>query len=181
MKIIKILLIIVVSLVVLFFAIGSFLPSHCHIERSVNIKTTDKELFNELNGFKSFQKWSPWAKKDPKAKYWFSGPETGIGARMDWKGDPNSVGSGYQKVLDVKPNEFINVELVFDPMVKANASYKIQNIENGLVKLTWGFDEDLHNITERYFGLMMEKFLGPDYQEGVNNLKKYYESKPKIN
>jgi hypothetical protein len=180
MKIVKILVIVVVSLLVLFYAVGFFLPKHCHIERSVTIKTTEAELFNELNSFKNFDKWSPWAKKDTKAKYWYSGPAEGVGNRMDWKGDPNSVGSGFQKILESKPNSFINIQLVFDQMVNANANYKIENTSNGLVKLTWGFDEDMESTMDRYMGVMMESFLGADYEAGVQNLKKYIESKPKI-
>ncbi|MCX6146478.1 MAG: SRPBCC family protein [Candidatus Kapabacteria bacterium] len=180
MKIVKISLIIIVSLIALFFVISFFLPSHCHLERSISIRATDKEIYNELNSFKNFSLWSPWAKKDPKAKYWYSGPEVGVGSRMDWKGDPNTVGSGYQKILESRPNEFINVELVFDPYVKANASYKIKSEGNGLINVTWTFDEDMKGISEKYFGLIMESFLGPDYEEGVKNLKKYIESKPKI-
>lgn len=180
MKIVKILIIIIVSLIALFYIIGYFLPGRYHIERSISIKTTDKEMFEALNSFKNFSMWSPWAKKDLNTKYWFSGPAEGVGSRMDWKGDPKTVGSGYQKILESKPNEFINVELVFAPYVKANTSYRIKNEGNGLVTITWTFDEDMKGISEKYFGLMLESFLGPDYEEGVQNLKKYIESKPKI-
>jgi hypothetical protein len=44
--------------------------------------------------------------------------------------------------------------------------------------VTWDFESDNGlNPMSRIFGKMMDKFLGPDYQNGLNKLKTVCEAK----
>jgi len=43
----------------------------------------------------------------------------------------------------------------------------------------WGFDADFEgNLIGRWFGLLMEKMLAPDYEKGLPKLKTLLESEP---
>jgi len=64
----KIVLILVVLAVVLLVA-GMLLPRSVHVERSAIIAAPRATVFALVNGFRSFGKWSPWAAKDPNARY----------------------------------------------------------------------------------------------------------------
>jgi len=47
------------------------------------------------------------------------------------------------------------------------------------VKATWGFHNDIgFNPIGRFFGLMMDGMLGPDYEDGLARLKKVAEAVP---
>ena len=46
------------------------------------------------------------------------------------------------------------------------------------MKVTWFNQGDLGwNPVSRYFGLLMDKMMGPDFEEGLENLRRKAESK----
>lgn len=176
MKILKILLLIVIALVVVFVAVGATLPGSSHVERSIDIDARPEEVFKLANNFKNFNQWSPWHPIDPNTKYTFSGPQQGVGAKMAWHSDNKQVGSGTQTILQSVPNELIKVELDFGTMGVADASYIIKPSEKG-THFTWAFDvEHGGSLINRYFGLMMDKWVGADYEKGLVKLKQVAEA-----
>ncbi len=171
MKVVKILL----SIIALLIIVGVLLPSAAHIERSVLIKASQEEVFNHLNNYQHFNKWSPWHRIDPDTQYQFSGAESGVGAAMSWQSDNDKVGSGSQKIVESIPYESIKVELNFDDMGAAESSYKITPLGDD-TQVIWTFDNDVGwNLIGRYFGLFMNKLLGPSYEAGLHNLKDNFE------
>lgn len=176
MKILKTLLFIVIALVVAFFAVGAALPDSTHVERSIVIDAPPEQVFNHANNFRNFNDWSPWHPIDPNTKYTFSGPEQGVGAKMAWHSDNSDVGSGTQTILQSDPNELIKVELDFGAMGIADASYILKPSGKG-THFTWAFDV-AHggSLVNRYFGLMMDKWVGADYEKGLAKLKQVAEA-----
>lgn len=173
-----------VLLVTAFFVAGMFLPAQVHVERSVVVERPPSVLYPLLNGFRHFNAWSPWAAKDPDASYEFSGPDTGVGSRMDWDGDPASVGSGSQQITAVTPNERIDIRLDFGSQGVADSAYLLEPIEGG-TRVTWSFDADLTQgqgpldaIIGRWMGLFYDRWVGADYEQGLANFKRYAESFP---
>lgn len=160
-------------------AIAFLLPRQVHVERSVTIAAPRATVFSQVSGFKNFNKWSPWFAMDPNAKYTYTGPEFGVGARMSWVGDPKKVGSGSQEILETRPLEMVKSALDFGPQGKAIAQFTLAPEGTG-TRVTWGFDTDLGmNPVSRYFGLMFDRMIGPDYEKGLAGLKKLAESLPK--
>jgi effector-binding domain-containing protein/uncharacterized protein YndB with AHSA1/START domain len=169
----------VVAVVVVLFVVGLFLPSKVHLERSTTIAAPQATVFTLVNGFKRFSDWSPWAARDPATKYSFEGPPAGPGARLTWKSDNPQVGNGAQWITESKPFEKVSTNLDFGPDGAATATFLLAP-EAGGTKLTWTFDTDLGGSPiARYFGLMMEGMLAPDYEKGLANLKTLAEKLPK--
>lgn len=164
-----------ILVVVAVVVIGAFFnPRQRHIERSVDIEASPAELFTLLNGFARFNEWSPWHKQEPDADYTFSGPDTGVGAKMAWVG--KKVGTGSQEITAVDEPKRITVALDFGKQGTATAYYDLQP-RGEATRVTWGFDTDLgNNPVQRYFGLMLERFLGPQYEQGLADLKALAES-----
>ncbi len=176
MKIVKIIGGVVVALIVLFVGIGFALPQHVKVERDITIDAPPEAVFAKINSFKHFNEWSPWAKRDPNTKYTYSGPETGVGAKMEWSGDPDKVGSGTQEIIESRPNEFVKNSLDFGEQGKGEAYFKLEPVD-GKTKVTWGLDSDMgSNPIGRWFGLAMDGMIGADYEEGLGDLKKLVES-----
>ena len=159
------------GIIILLAVVGFFLPQTQHLERSITINADQQAIFTTLNSFESFNEWSPWAELDPNASYQYSGPASGVGAGMSWTSDEPNVGNGSQKIISSEPFNRVQVELIFGDNDVTTASYTLAPVDGG-VEVTWGFDADFgNNIMGRYFGLLLEKFLGPQYEQGLANLK----------
>lgn len=175
MKLIKWLLISVVVLGIVLLGGSLFLPATTHVERSTHIDKPPAEVFATLDSFERFNQWSPWFEMDPTAQYSYSGPASGVGARMSWVGNP-SVGSGSQEILVSEPHARIVNALDFGNS-QAKATYLLVP-DGGGTHLTWSLDsEHGYNPLNRWFGaLLLDRMIGKDYEKGLAKLKALQES-----
>ena len=176
----------IVITIVLLVSISFFLPKTVHVERSVNINRPASTVFALVNGYATIKTWSPWASRDPSAVYEISGPASGVGARMEWDGDPRLSGKGWQEITESAPYSLVRVQLHFDQQGMATAYFSIQD-RAGAATLTWGFDADLTRdqslageMVAKYFGLLFDRWIGSDYETGLANLKTLAESLPNV-
>jgi uncharacterized protein YndB with AHSA1/START domain len=158
--------------IALTLAIAYILPGKVQVERATMIEAPPKEVFELVNSFERFNQWSPWYEKDPEGDYRIEGPEYGVGARMIWASEKPDVGSGSQEIIESVPDELVRTKLDFGDMGNANAFFQIKSLGDERTHLVWGFDTDLGlNPVSRYFGLMFESWIGPDYEYGLAKLK----------
>ena len=180
MKMLKKLLIAITIIIVLIVVIGFMLPKTRHIERSVVIDAPPCVVFAKVNGFRSFNDWSPFVAVVPDAKYEFSGPDFGIGAKITWTATEPSPEVGSQTIIASTPYERVDVELDLGAQGLAQSTYLLQPEGDG-TRLIWSFDTDFGlNIFGRYFGLILDRQLGPLYAQGLANLRRIAEDLPKI-
>jgi effector-binding domain-containing protein len=166
-------------LVVLLAAIGMLLPRHSHVERSIVIGAPRATVYALVDGFKPFGKWSPWASLDPNMKVVIEGPPFGVGAKQSWSGDPKTVGTGSQEIVEAKPYDSVTSKLDFGAQGVARSSFLLGAERNG-TKVTWTLDTDNGaGPVRRYFGLLLDRFVGPDYEKGLASLKSLAEGLPK--
>lgn len=166
------------ALAVLLVLIGFFLPSTAHIERSTTIDSPPAKVFALVNGYRSFNKWSPWAERDPATEYMFEGPESGVGAKMSWTSENPQVGTGFQQITVSEPESRVRTHLDFGSQGTAVAFLNLEPVESG-THVTWGFDTDFgFNLVSRYLGLMFDSWIGADYEAGLANLKVLAEGLP---
>jgi len=182
MKVLKVLLIAVAIIIATFFAVGAFLPAKTKVERSIIINQSVETVFNKVNSFKEFNTWSPWAMKDKTTEYIYSGAESGVGAKMEWRSDHPEVGSGSQEIIESTLNETVTVSLKFDEQSgDAKAQYFLLPVMHSgkpMTRITWSLHLDNEsNIIGRYFGLMMDEWVGTEYEKGLNQLKEVLEPK----
>jgi effector-binding domain-containing protein len=179
MRILKRIVLFVVVLVVLLAGIGMLLPRNVHVERSASIGAPPATVFALVNGYRLFNKWSPWFALDPEAQYSYEGPDFGAGAKMAWASARKDVGSGSQKIVESRPNEMVRVELDFGDQGLATSTWILAPEGDG-TKVTWGCDADMGvGPIGRWFGLMMDRMIGNDYAKGLAGLKSLAESLPK--
>lgn len=177
MKILRGVLIALVVLIGLFVLGGFLLPQQSSFTRSIVISRPQAEVFRVLNGFAEFNEWSPWHDLDPNAAYSYEGPASGVGAMMAWSSEDPSVGKGSQRITQVDAPNRVDVELAFEGQNPALSWYELSANGNA-TEVTWGFSTDFgSNPINRYFGLLIEDFVGADYERGLQQLKQYAESK----
>jgi uncharacterized protein YndB with AHSA1/START domain len=176
MKILRGLFFGLLGLVALFFVTGLFLPQAAHVERSMTTTASPATVYGLVDGFKRFNEWSPWASLDPATKYTYSGPETGVGARMEWTSANPDVGNGSQEVIDVEPGQRVTNKLDFGMDNPTTATISLVPEGTG-TRVTWTLDTDVSgSLIGRYFGLALDRMVGPDYEKGLAQLKAVAES-----
>ncbi len=179
MRLLKLLLWFVVLVAVLFLGIGLLLPRTAHVERSIAIDAPPANVFTLVNSFRRFNEWSPWAARDPGAKYAYEGPDWGVGARMAWTGDPKLVGSGSQEIVASEPYRLVRTRLDFGREGLADAAFTLVPDGPG-TRATWSFDTDLgSNPLARWMGLFFDRMIGKDYEAGLSSLRALAERLPR--
>jgi len=161
------------GIVLLILLIGFTSPRIAKMERSVTINASPDKIWPYLNNLKMFvDNWSPWTEKDPEATHTYNDIDEGVGAHYAWKGAPKKVGEGSMEIKTSEPMELVQVYLQFKGKGDAMAGWVVRDNGDGSTMITWDFESDNGmNPMSRIFGRMMDKFLGPDYQKGLNKLK----------
>lgn len=180
MKFLKKLFLGLVALVAILVVVSFFLPKEVTVERAITIRADAGTVFGQVNSLKEFHEWSPWSKYDPGMEVSFSGPDEGVGATMTWSSDEPNVGSGRQEITESRPNEYVKTQLDFGDQGTGTADFRLNTDEEAdRTRVTWGFNTDLgYNPIARYMGLMFDKWIGAEYEDGLANLKERVESMP---
>jgi uncharacterized protein YndB with AHSA1/START domain len=176
MSVLKRLLVGIVVLVVALIAAGFALPGSTHVERSIEIARPPGEVFAVLNSYRRFNEWSPWHGLDPKTVYTYEGPAEGVGASMRWSSEQSDVGKGRQTITESVPDKKIGSLLEFEGQDDAIAIYTLTP-EGAGTRVVWSFDTDHgRNPVSRWFGLMLDRWVGGDFARGLAKLKTVLES-----
>lgn len=176
MRLLKFLLGAILLLAAIVVVGGFLLPDQVHVERAIVIERSPAQVHDILNSYKRFNEWSPWAEKDPNAIYTYSGPAVGVGAKLAWVGN-QEVGSGSQEII-ASVDQRVETALDFGENGKGTAAFVLTPEGQG-TRVVWAFDTDFEgNLIGRWFGLLMEKMLAPDYEQGLAKLKTLLESEP---
>jgi uncharacterized protein YndB with AHSA1/START domain len=149
---------------------GYLLPNEVTVQRQVVINAPPEKVFALVGNYKRFQEWSPWADIDPATTYKFEGPETGVGQKMSWASNNPNVGAGSQVITEVAENSHVAVDLDLGSMGKASSFWDLKPATAG-TETTWGFKMKLDGVLNRWMGLAMDRFIGPDYEKGLARVK----------
>jgi hypothetical protein len=164
-------------LLVVFLIIAALQSADYKVVRSITIAAPPSAAFAHVNDLHKFQNWSPWAKVDPSCKYTYEGPQAGVGSSFSWEGN-SSVGAGKMTITESKPNELVHARLDFyKPFAGVGeADYTLASAADKTT-VTWTMTGKKNFITKA-IGLFfsMDKMLGPQFEQGLNNLKSIAES-----
>ena len=178
MKALKTLVVILLTLVTLFFIIGLILPDDAHLERTIVINAPPQKVFNQLNTFNTITAWSPWVKMDPDIIVEYSGPEYGVGAVYEWSSADPSIGEGKQEIVESRADEYIKTQMSFVGMEGEHFAEFILKPVDGSTEITWTYDGRTNSFFWRYFMASTNFMLGPMYDEGLEDLKFFIEGLP---
>jgi hypothetical protein len=175
MKILKVLLGIIAVLLIIFFVGGMFLPKTYSVNRTAVINAPDSVIYKNIADFNEFYKWNPWAKMEPTAKTSISGPVAQPEHLYNWEG--KETGTGYMKIKSVEPNQMVDIELKFIKPFESLADTRFDIAKEGEGnKVTWTMSGENVGTMNKWMGLMMDKMIGKDFENGLKNLKEKSES-----
>lgn len=169
----------VVGLVVVFLAIGMFLPSQFKVERSAMIAAPPERVYGLIADPREWKRWSVWNRRDPAMKITYGGPASGLGAKWAW--ESRSEGKGSMEFTEGTAPERVGYTLTF-PDFGATFAGRLQLTPVDVAgkpgtRISWAGQGDMGaNPMNRWFALFMDRLVGSDYEAGLANLKKLAES-----
>lgn len=178
MRTLRYLVLALLAIFVVVAIVGFFLPSKVHLERSIEINRDKQTIFKVINSYGNFNKWSPWYDLDVNAQYDVTGPKSGIGSAISWSGN-EKVGNGSNEIIEsVQDSHIKNIMYFGNSDAPAYSIISLKQIGKNTT-VTWAFENDFgYNVFFRYFGLVIEDMIAPDYERGLKKLKTYAESLP---
>lgn len=177
----------IVSLLIviaLFVVIGLFLPSKRTVSHSVETNRPMSTVNDLLNGFARFKDWNALINHDPRMQLTTSGPESGVGAKLDFSSAQRSVGSGSWEITESEPGE----KIVYSLDVPGRGESKRMTFRfertgqrNQNVKITQRYTVDYGwNLMGRYAGLYVTREIGDDIKRGLGKLSNLLATIPRF-
>jgi uncharacterized protein YndB with AHSA1/START domain len=174
----KILLIVVLLLAVLALVIQAQ-PSSFKVTRTAAIAASNERVFELVNDFHNWEKWSPWTELDPAVKSTFSGAPAGNGAVYSWAGN-DKVGVGRMTITASEPFSHIGIELEFIKPFPSTAQNDFNfTSRDSRTEVTWTMSGD-NNFLSKAFCLFMggmDGMIGPDFERGLARMRSAAESR----
>lgn len=161
--------VLLLSLVVVAF----FLPRTYRIERTLTIKAHPGEIFAQVADLKAWKNWGAWQERDPGMKLSYSPGATGVGAWSQWESAKE--GNGKMTITALTATKVL-YDLEFPDMGTTSKGSMELIPEGGGTRVVWVDAGDLGmNPMSRWFGLFLDKLIGPDFERGLANIKKLVE------
>jgi len=179
MKFLKITLIGIAALLAAYLLCCALGISKFKTSKSIVINASPEQVFAEINDYKKWPAWSPWAQRDKKMENIYTGNPAEVGHKNTWKS--KSEGSGSQEIVEIRNNEYIKSKLVFTDWDGETFTEFILKADGENTNVTWTMEGSEFPFMARGFIFLMggNKMIEKDYEEGLASLKKIVEAKPK--
>lgn len=157
-----------VGLVVLLALSGFLLPASQKVQRSLVMNETPERIWELIVDPPAWNRWSPWYERDPEMKISYTGAPKGEGARWSW--ESSREGSGSMQIVRTDVPRQLDYAMEFDGMGTAIGQFLLEPAEGG-TRVDWSFESDAgYNPFARWFGLVLDRFVGPDFDKGLANM-----------
>jgi uncharacterized protein YndB with AHSA1/START domain len=179
MKILKNIVYAIIALILIVLLIGLFVKRDYAVERQITINKPKAEVFDYVKFLKNQNNYSVWAKADPNMKTTFTGTDATPGFVSAWESLDKNVGKGEQEITKIIDGERIDYELRFmEPMKTKNIAYMVTESESdNQTVVRWGFTGHInYPMNLMLLFINMDKAIGKDFQQGLDNLKTILES-----
>lgn len=162
---------VVLGLIALALIVGLILPGRYRVQRSVEIQAKPDVIYPDLATVKNWPEWTVWnTQLDPTMQITYTGPESGVGAGYAWTGQ--KVGRGKLELTRAEPGKGVWYDLNFEEGKYVSTGSITMEPTGDSVRVVWSNEGELgRNPVNRYFGLLMDRFMGPDFATGLRNLK----------
>jgi effector-binding domain-containing protein len=170
--------------VALFLVVGLVLPSSRHLVEKTETNRKLTIVFDTLNSFRRFKDWNTLPLRDPRMQMTLSGPEEGVGARLDYDSKERGLGQGSWEITESVPREKIAIKIdnvERGENKRTEFTFKPTGRNNRYVEITQTYDVDYGwNLLGRYAGLYVTRHVGDDMKMGLTRLVNTLASVPNV-
>lgn len=173
MNILLSILALVAVFIVLLLIIALFSRKDYSVERDIVINRPKEEVFEYIKHLKNQDNFSKWVMTDPDMKKIFTGNDGTIGFIYAWEGNKKA-GKGEQEIINIKPDERIDIEVRFEKPFAgiASAPFSTEKVADGQTRLSWGLRSKMNYPMNLMLLFMnIDKMLGNDMQQSLVKLK----------
>jgi Polyketide cyclase / dehydrase and lipid transport len=166
-----------VALVMLLALVGLLLPRRYRVERSAVIKAKPEVVFAQVADLRAWKNWGVWFERDPQMQINYSENTAAVGGWSEWKS--KSQGSGKATLTRLTSSTEVEYSLQFEGMGFASQGrFALTPVADG-VRVVWADTGDLGlNPISRWFGLFLDRMIGPDFAAGLAKLRSFCEKTP---
>lgn len=136
------------------------LPSQGHVERSITVSSPARQIFDVLDGFRTYPSWTALTGYDSRVQMTFDGPALGSGAKVTWRSANQTIGDGSLTVAAAPEQD---KQVTWDAQntwrgTNKRFTFTIDPSENGKTsKITMSYDVDFGwNLLARVSGLYLQ-------------------------
>jgi len=147
-------------------------PKNFNTERSLTIDAPKNMLFNMVNDFKVWEKWSPWYDKDPAMKVEYGPTTQGVGASYSWSGN-EEVGAGTMTAIESSVGAIHKSKMVFEGFDEPSTAEFNFNDKEGKTEVVWKHysESDLPFLIRGYMLITgAKKKMEKDFENGLNKM-----------
>ncbi|MDQ3038664.1 MAG: SRPBCC family protein [Pseudomonadota bacterium] len=168
----------------LYLLVALVLPSKRHLSEKIETNRKMTIVFDSLNSMRRFKAWNPLVLRDPAVNLSYSGPESGVGARMDYTSKLDQVGTGSWKITESVPREKVTYQIDNSERgsnKRTSFNFKPTGRNNRNVEITQTFDVDYGwDLIGRYAGLYVARHVGDDMKLGLSRIVTMLASVPNV-
>ena len=168
----------------LFLVISLVLPSSRHLSEKVETNRKATIVYDTLNSLRRFKDWNPLVLRDPRMQLKLSGPDSGVGARLDYSSNVAALGNGSWEITANDPGRSVTYAIanpqrghdkrtVFVLRPTGHSGRNIEITQN--YDVTYGWD-----LMGRYAGLYVARHVGDDMKMGLERLATMLTTVPNV-
>jgi hypothetical protein len=174
-KFFKWLFIAVTSFLLLFFIVTALLSDRYSVERSINIAAPADSVYKTVVNLDTWKNWNPWQLIDTTMQNNINVLPDYVGSTWEWKSQ--HLGSGKLEIVESVNDKTMRAKMVFFFPKKSTIDefWTFDQFSPDSTKVTWRHDGDLEYPVGRLMGLFSDNLLGPTFEDGLKNLKKFIE------
>ena len=156
--------------IALVFAVIASRPDTYKVERTATVDAPADVVYGLVADFHGWAAWSPWEALDPGMKKIYEG--SGKGATYHWVGNKD-VGEGQMAIVDIKPNERIDIKLDFiKPFESSSQTLFSFQAAGDKTTVSWVMTGSANFLTKAMCLIKnMDEMVGPDFEKGLAKLK----------
>ncbi|MCJ0825143.1 SRPBCC family protein [Luteimonas sp. 50] len=169
---------------VLFLLVALVLPSSRHLTEKVETNRKMTIVYDTLNSLRRFRDWNPLVLRDPRMKLQLSGPDSGVGARLDYTSSNPQLGTGSWEITATEPNASVSYAIV-NPQrghdKRSVFTLKPTGRAGRNVEITQSYDVQYGwDLLGRYAGMYVSRHVGDDMQLGLERLSNMLAQVPNV-
>lgn len=180
MNILLIVVGVIAGLTVLLLVVALFTKKSYSISRSMMVEQPCEVVYDYVKFLRNQDYFSKWVMMDPSMKKDYRGTDGTPGFVYAWDSKNKNAGKGEQEIVNLKPNERIDVQIRFErPFEGVSDTWMLtERAANHSTKVSWVFNSSMkYPMNAAMLFMDFDKILGADMETSLSRLKTILEEK----